>query len=99
MNNDTTDSKHITSNPRGGEKKRIVLYDVIKGVGIILMVIGHTCVQPLYNWIYCFHMPLFFIISGLFFQPKRYTIMEFLTKRYRQLLLPLIIFTPFVIGK
>lgn len=97
MNNDTTDYKQVPSNSRGGGKKREVLYDVIKGIGIILMVIGHTCGQPLYSWIYSFHMPLFFIISGLFFQPKRYTIMEFLTKRYRQLLLPLIIFTTFVI--
>ena len=65
MNNDTTDYKQVPSNSRGG---REVLYDVIKGIGIILMVIGHTCGQPLYNWIYSFHMPLFFIISGLFSQ-------------------------------
>lgn len=40
MNNDTTDYKQVPSNSRGG---REVLYDVIKGIGIILMVIGHTC--------------------------------------------------------
>lgn len=36
-----------------------------KGIGIILMVMGHTsCPSMLRHFIYSFHMPLFFIISG-----------------------------------
>lgn len=39
--------------------------DIAKGIGIILMVIGHAdAPRLLKNWIYGFHMPLFFIIAG-----------------------------------
>ena len=39
--------------------------DIAKGIGIVLMVIGHSgCPTLLCNFIYLFHMPLFFFISG-----------------------------------
>ena len=42
--------------------------DIAKGIAIILMVIGHTSIPNIAsNFIYAFHMPLFFIASGLFF--------------------------------
>ena len=42
--------------------------DVLKGIGIILVVIGHSgCPNLLKDFIYSFHMPLFFIASGYFF--------------------------------
>lgn len=43
----------------------------VKAIGIILMVIGHSgCPMPLHRIIYYFHMPLFFFVSGYFFQMK-----------------------------
>lgn len=58
---------------------RVEWVDIAKGVGIILVVIGHTLRglnssgiistnSTLYtdSWIYSFHMPLFFILAGLF---------------------------------
>lgn len=56
------------------------------------MVLGHCCGIRMYNWIYCFHMPLFFIMSGMFFVPEKYSFRVFLQKRIRQLMVPLIIF-------
>ena len=45
--------------------------DVLKGIGIILVVIGHSCCPQLLNdFIFSFHMPLFFIASGYFFEMK-----------------------------
>lgn len=39
--------------------------DVVRGGAILLVVIGHSgCPEILYNLIYSFHMPLFFVISG-----------------------------------
>ena len=40
--------------------------DVAKGIGILLVVLGHNLQDlPLMtSWIYSFHMPLFFAISG-----------------------------------
>ena len=43
--------------------KRLQWIDVAKGIGIILMVLGHTSIpQMLSNFIWAFHMPLFFLI-------------------------------------
>lgn len=48
------------------EKVRENWIDCAKGIGIILVVLGHTYSIPtwLQSWIYAFHMPLFFILSG-----------------------------------
>ena len=43
--------------------ERYKVIDVIKGYGICLMVCGHSG-APFTNWIYLFHMALFFIASG-----------------------------------
>lgn len=44
--------------------------DVIRGMAIMLVVLGHSGVsEPLFQWIYSFHMPLFFFVSGIFFKP------------------------------
>lgn len=52
--------------------KRIDYLDVLKGIGIILMIIGHSYGRntTLGKFIFSFHMPLFFLISGYFFKPK-----------------------------
>lgn len=51
-------------------EKRIENIDIAKGIGIILMVIGHACYPHIYifNCIYIFHMPLFFFLSGFLFK-------------------------------
>lgn len=51
--------------------QRIDDWDIAKGIGILLVVMGHLGIPPmLSNAIYLFHMPLFFILSGLLFAPK-----------------------------
>lgn len=40
--------------------------DIAKGICIVLMVVGHSgCPEYLFNFIYSFHMPCFFFISGM----------------------------------
>ncbi len=42
---------------------------ISKGIAIILMVVGHAgCAAWLYDYIYMFHMPLFFFMSGYCFR-------------------------------
>jgi len=52
---------------------RILTLDIAKGVGILLVVLGHNPVfretwHPVYEAIYLFHMPLFFFLSGVTFR-------------------------------
>ena len=52
-------------------KVRDIIIDILKGIGMLLVIIGHSgCIWPFYLAIYAFHMPLFFIVSGLFFSTK-----------------------------
>lgn len=44
--------------------KRDNVLDILKGLGIFLVVMGHTTRGASGHWIYLFHMPLFFIASG-----------------------------------
>lgn len=49
-------------------KKRNDTLSIVKAIGIILMVIGHSgCPKYLNDYLYMFHMPLFFFCSGYFF--------------------------------
>ena len=51
-------------------KHRDITWDIAKGIGILLVVIGHSgCPIYLHNLIYLFHMGLFFFISGIFLPP------------------------------
>lgn len=53
-------------------KERLLYLDCLKGIGIILMVFGHLEISQniLAHWIYAFHMPLFFIVSGVLWSVK-----------------------------
>ncbi len=48
------------------EKKRIVWIDQLRAVAFYFVILGHMSISGiLKNWVYSFHMPLFFFISGL----------------------------------
>lgn len=63
-------------------------FDILKGFGIILMIVAHTYGpnSMIWDFIYTFHMPLFFIVTGYFYKQK--PISELLKKNYNQLLVP-----------
>lgn len=45
---------------------------IAKAIGIILMVVGHSgCPQYLHDFIYLFHMPLFYFLSAYFFRDEK----------------------------
>lgn len=46
-------------------------WDIVKGVGIILVVVGHLC-WDLTRYIYLFHLPLFFFVSGYLYNEDKY---------------------------
>ena len=47
-------------------KQRDPVIDSMRGIGIVLMVLGHSGF-PGTDFIYLFHMALFFMLSGWFF--------------------------------
>jgi acyltransferase len=71
------------------DKQRINWVDIAKGLGIILVVVGHTKFGYV-DFIYSFHMPLFFIISGLLFTSSkcRVSFKDFLADRFKRLIIP-----------
>lgn len=79
--------------------KRIEYIDIAKGIGILLVVMGHndfSLVSPFaYKLIYSFHMPLFFFLSGYFLNTMA-GFWNFVRKRFNALLKPYL-FTLFLI--
>lgn len=56
------------------------LFSIAKGIGIILMVMGHCGAPDIFvKFIYLFHMPLFFFCSGYFLKDINKTSTLFLT--------------------
>lgn len=51
-------------------KKRDASIDIMKGILIILVIVGHMTdiSNSLRGMIYSFHMPAFFILAGCFFK-------------------------------
>lgn len=72
--------------------------DSLKGLLIVLVVVGHIISgnereQPLYSFIYTFHMPLFFMISGsLSTNLSDRRACEYVKKKFRTLILPYLSF-------
>lgn len=51
--------------------KRLAYLDILKGIGILLVVIGHIYSNKIAcDWIYSFHMPLFFFAAGWLYKEK-----------------------------
>ena len=44
--------------------RRDIQLDILKGIGIILVVFAHTAQNCASGFVYLFHMPLFFFLSG-----------------------------------
>jgi fucose 4-O-acetylase-like acetyltransferase len=68
--------------------KRNKTIDCMKGLTIILMVIGHMHLNSYVDkYIYSFHMPLFFIVSGCLYKPGKLSL-NYVKKKAQNLLLP-----------
>ena len=79
--------------------KRIEYIDIARGIGILLVVMGHNdfaAISPfMHKFIYSFHMPLFFFLSGYFLN-HALPFWTFVKKRFNSLLKPYL-FTIFMI--
>ena len=70
---------------------RNILLDMMRGWAIILVVLGHAGVPDiLRTFIYSFHMPLFFFISG-FFCNDRKDVQKFFLSKIKSLYVPFVV--------
>lgn len=85
---------------RGQSKSnRIAYIDAAKGIGILLMILGHTGMYGLpvvmHKMIYSFHMPMYFIISGFLFNTKKYenvVFSKFIKREFIKYIIPYFVF-------
>jgi len=81
----------LTTEPRQAPE-RLAWVDAAKGLGIILVVVGHVVTKPTIlgvgpDWyIFLFHMPLFFILSGVVQKPQPGAVVA--ARKARSLMVP-----------
>lgn len=75
-------------------KKRNTTLDVLRGFAIFYVIFGHIIhIEDVRTFIWAFHMPLFFFISGLLFDENNYIgTSDFLKKKAKSILLPYVLF-------
>ena len=84
------------------ENKRIAYLDMARGIGMILVVMGHIeyVNMSLLQFIYAFHMPLFFLISGILIwekQEEKNNYIALWKKKLRSILLPYCFFSVLIL--
>ena len=82
------ESVAANSRPFSPGGKRLDAFDILKGIGILLMIVGHSTgsFASLRNFIFSFHMPLFFLVAGYFFRPL--PVWTGIRKNFRRLYVP-----------
>lgn len=71
--------------------KRIEYIDIFRGIGILLMCMGHVYFgDKLDILIHAFHMPMFFFIAGFLYHPK--PLSKAAVSKFKSLLIPYITF-------
>ena len=68
--------------------------DTAKGIGILAVVAGHSSNMLAHTYLFWFHMPLFFIISGYLYKnlDTMQALKSWVNKRTKQLLIPYVSF-------
>ena len=77
-------------------KEKINYIDYSKGIAILFVIFGHVYSgnNIATTWIYSFHMPLFFIISGFLLKlNKNKDTKSMILKKFKSLMVPYILFS------
>ena len=77
-------------------KTKINYIDYSKGIAILFVIFGHVYWgnNIVTTWIYSFHMPLFFIISGFLLKlNKNKDTKSMILKKFKSLMVPYILFS------
>ena len=66
---------------------RLDYIDLARGICMIAIVLGHLDEFAINRFVFTFHLPVFFIISGYFFDPS-IDLVSLIKKRFRTLIIP-----------
>ena len=80
--------------------KRNVVWDIVKGLGILFVVAGHGFQGDISKFVNLFHIPLFFFVSGLVFKFRDRSfreIVDFFLKCMKALWLPSLLYGIFYV--
>jgi fucose 4-O-acetylase-like acetyltransferase len=76
------------------DKKRLDYIDIAKGLGMLTVIWGHINGGFTNIFVYAFHMPLFFFLSGLVFRADKYnSFKEFAIRKVKTLIIPYLMFS------
>lgn len=71
---------------------RLDYMDIFRGLGIILMIMGHIGFGDTFDYfIHAFHMPMFFFVSGFFFSgksPDKLKTIDYIKEKCKALIVP-----------
>lgn len=89
MNTSTTfeDADQAVARQRAARNPAI---DALRGALIVLVVLGHTTGLPpnVHKFIYSFHMPAFFLLSGYLFNPDRSRSPAYIPEKFWRMVVP-----------
>ena len=82
------------------EKQRFAWVDTAKGWGMLAIIVSHVMTgHPISRWLYTFHVPLFFFLSGFLFRGEK-PWGAFLKGKVRRMVIPyFVLAVPIVLGE
>lgn len=70
-------------------KQRLDYLDVAKGLGIILVLLGHSCGIPFAGaYVNSFYMAMFFVVAGYVYHPSEKSYGQSVARRFKRILIP-----------
>lgn len=67
---------NLTSQPPSPSSSRSKFWDLMRGIGILSIVIGHSCAAAV-QYVYAYHLAVFFFVSGFLYNEKKYGLNPF----------------------
>lgn len=59
--------------PEMEKNKRKKIWDIVKGIGIISIVIGHaTTISEVHDFVYMYHLAIFYFVAAYFYNEQKY---------------------------
>lgn len=78
--------------------KRIEYFDIAKGIAILCIIAGHLGSVRINQFVFTFHVPVFFLISGYFLN-DRLPVKEYAKNKAKQLMAPYVIAWGFIMPR